>query len=246
MQRHAQGQLTPSGSVWGIPYRWTGLAIVYDRSKLPGSMTLQTWNDLLQPGLHRQIMLPDQPRLVIGLGLKALELSANQGDLDRVNGLADFLTHLHQQVRWYDSQYTLKALIEGDAWAVVTWLDGIVPVLSQYPNLKVVVPSQGTLISADLWVRPKQSQSATTLQMAWLNFCLSPAFSEALAIYGRGLSPRLWGTSPEQLPNPLKTQAGLFSALSKSEFLYPLSATDQGNYQGFWQRMGQKYGNNQS
>lgn len=240
LQRNRQGLLTPGGPVWGIPYRWTGLAIVYDRSKLPGQISLQNWADLLQPALQHQIMLPDQPRLVLGLGLKALGASANQEDPRAVNGLEDFLTHLHRQVRWYDSQNTLKALIKGDALAVVTWLDGIVPVIKQYPNLGVAIPPQGTLISADLWVRPKQNRPPTALAMAWLNFCLSPAFTEPLAIYGHGLSPQLWGASPEQIPPSLKSQAGLFSALSKSEFLYPLSGSAQASYQAFWQRIGQK------
>ncbi|MBU6230959.1 MAG: extracellular solute-binding protein [Cyanobacteria bacterium REEB459] len=240
------GPPTPAGQVWGVPYRWTGLALVYDRKQLPADLGWQTWNDLLHPALHRQIMLPDQPRLLLGLALKALGASANQKDLTRVNGLEDFLTQLRQQVRWYDSQYTLKALIKGDARAVVTWLDGIVPVLSQYPHLRVRVPAQGTLISADLWVRPKQSQPASALQMAWLDFCLSPAFAEALAIYSRGLSPHLWGTSPDQLPNPLKTQAELFSALGNSEFLYPLEDAVEKNYQTFWQRLEQTYRNTPS
>jgi putative spermidine/putrescine transport system substrate-binding protein len=239
VRRDRQGGVDPNGSVWGIPYRWTGLAILYDSQQLKGS-PIQSWNDLLQPALAQRLLLPDHPRLVLGLGLKALNASANQEDPAAVAGLADFLTQLHGQVRWYSSEHTLKTLVVGDAVAMVGWLDTMLPVLNQYRNLRVAIPNDGTLASADLWVQPSGAPPATPLATDWLNFCLEEDFATQMAIYTQGLSPWLWGAGADQVPDLLQPQAALFTqaeVLERSEFLYPLSPTAQANYDALWQRM---------
>ncbi|NJL47084.1 MAG: extracellular solute-binding protein [Leptolyngbyaceae cyanobacterium SM2_5_2] len=236
--RNNQGAMDASGKIWGIPYRWTGLAILYDARRFKG--TLQTWNDLLHPALTRQILLPDHPRLVLGLALKGLGASANHEDPAAVADFEDFVTQLHGQVKGYNSDHTLKSLIIGDATAVVGWLDAMLPVAKQYRNLRIAIPTEGTLVSADLWVKPKSAEAATPLATDWLNFCLADEFATQMAIYNQGLSPWLWGKSADQLPDGLEMQKALFESptgLERSEFLMPLSSTAQTKYDELWQRM---------
>ncbi len=236
--RDEQGQLNETGKVWAMPYRWTVLAILYDAGRFKGS--LETWNDLLQPALARQLLLPDHPRLVLGLALKALGASANHEDPTAVAGLEDFLTQLQGQVRWYNSEHTLKSLIIGNATAVVGWLDAMLPVAEQYRHLRIAVPTQGTLASADLWVKPSRAQAPDPLATDWLNFCLSDDFTHQMAVYSGGLSPWLWGTAAEQLPDGLQAQKAIFESptvLEQSEFLLPLTSTAQARYDDLWQQL---------
>lgn len=238
VRRDRQGFPADAGPVWGIPYRWTALAILYDRDRLPQG--IQGWNDLLQPDLTQRLLLPDHPRLVLGLGLKALGTSANQLAPDMVPGLEDFLAQLHRQVRWYNSEHTFKALITGGAIAVVGWLDAMLPLARRYRNLAIAIPAEGTLTSADLWVQPSHSPPDSPLANQWLNFCLSDDFSEQLAIYGQGLSPWRWAMAANAIPEPLQTQADLFTdpdLLARSDFLMPLPAEAQAQYDALWQRM---------
>jgi putative spermidine/putrescine transport system substrate-binding protein len=236
--RNDQGLIDETGHVWGIPYRWTVLAILYDARRFKGS--LQTWNDLLQPALTRQVLLPDHPRLVLGLALKALGASANHEDPASVAGLEDFLTKFQAQVRWYNSQHTLKSLIIGDATAIVGWLDAILPVAAQYRNLRLAIPPEGTLASADLWVTPSRAEASTQLATDWLNFCLTDEFKTQMAIYTQGLSPWLWGASADQLPDGLQAQEALFKSstlLPQSEFVLPLRSSTQAKYDALWQQL---------
>lgn len=242
VRRDRQGFAAETGSVWGIPYRWTALAILYDRSRLPQG--LQSWNDLLTPQLTQRLLLPNHPRTVLGLGLKAQGTSANQIAPNTVAGLGDFLNQLHRQVRWYDSDHTFKALINGDAIAVVGWLEAMLPLARQYRNLQIAIPTEGTLVSADLWVQPRHSQPNTALATQWLDFCLSDDFSNQLAIYSQGLSPWRWGTAANALPEPLQPQADLFAdadLLARSDFLMPLPAEAQAQYDALWQQMRQSH-----
>ncbi|HIK43405.1 MAG TPA: extracellular solute-binding protein [Leptolyngbyaceae cyanobacterium M65_K2018_010] len=238
VRRDRQGWVEARGAVWGLPYRWTVLAMLYDTHRL--DTPLQSWSDLLQPALTRRLMLPEHPRLVLGLALKALGASANSADPRAVKGLESFLASLQQQVRWYNSDHSLKALAAGDGAAVVGWLDALLPVMKRYRHLQVAIPPEGTLASADLWVQPSRAQAAQPLATDWLNFSLAADFTTQMAVYSQGLSPWLWDTPGNQWPAVLQDQAKLLTQpglLERSEFLEPLPPTAQARYDQLWEQM---------
>ena len=241
VRRNGQGMSDEAGDVWGIPYRWTPLAILYDRRTLGAKADpVRGWADLLHPEWNQRLMLPDDERLVIGLALKALNASANASDLSAIPELDSFLAQLHRQVRWYSSTHSLKALIVGDAAATVGWLDALRPVALRYRHLELVIPTEGTLASADLWVQPRVAPTPNPMAMDWLTFCLSETFTEQMAIYGQGLTPRHWGAGLANLPPAFQPEAGLVSdttGLANSEFLWPLIPTVQAQYTQLWQRV---------
>jgi putative spermidine/putrescine transport system substrate-binding protein len=240
VQRDRQGFSASSGSPWAVPYRWSHLVLLYDPTRLPGAAPLTAWADLLSPALARRVILPDHPRLVLGLAQRAVGASANGDNPAAVSGFADFLAQLQGQVRTYDSDHYLEALLVGDATAVVAWSDDVLPLLRQYRHLAVAVPQQGTLLSAQLWVRPAIAPAPSPLAMDWLNFCLGADFATQLAIFGQGTSPRLWGVAPDQLPEPLgrSPQLALAPAVAdRSEFLLPLEAEAAARYADLWQQL---------
>ncbi|WP_225885424.1 extracellular solute-binding protein [Leptolyngbya sp. KIOST-1] len=245
VRRDAAGLLSPEGSIWAVPYRWSHLVLLYDRDRLPrGSAPLATWADLLRPELRRRVVLPDHPRLVLGLAQKAVGASANTEDPAAVEGLAPFLADLHQQVRVYDSEHYLETLLIGDATAVVAWSDDALPLLKRYRQLAVAVPSEGTLLSAQLWVRPQAIASAAgqgaSTALNWLDFSLDADFATQLAIFGQGTSTRLWGVEPLQLPEPLQGPSGITlrpEVANQSEFLQPLSGIAEDRYHNLWERL---------
>jgi putative spermidine/putrescine transport system substrate-binding protein len=238
VQRNQQGFVEESAPVWGIPYRWGNLAILYDKTRLT-PLSLSTWADLLHPALKQRLVLPDHPRLVIGLALKALGASANVENPLATEGLSDFLADLQPQVRFYSSDYYLEPLIIGDALAVVGWDIDMLPLLAQYRHLAAVIPAAGTLLSADLWVQPTAITAASPLTQPWLEFCLSEDFAEQLAIYDLGQSPRLWNLATDEWPEPLR-RTGLQptpETLNQSEFLYPLAPAATAQYQKLWETL---------
>ncbi len=240
VRRNAQGQADGSGEVWGIPYRWTPLAMLYDQRSLgTNAAPIQGWDDLRRPEWNQRLMLPDDERLVIGLALKALGASANAPNPSAVPGVEDFLAQLHRQVRWYNATHTLKALIIGDATAIVGWLDALLPIAKRYRHLRLVIPAEGTLASADLWVRPSVAPDPSALALDWLNFCLSETFTEQMAIYGQGLTPWHWGAAAD-LPPTFQPAAGLLESttgLANSEFLLPLDPAGQAQFTDLWRRL---------
>ncbi len=238
VRRNSEGMPTTDGQTWGVPYRWSYLVVLYDPTRLPKAMIpLTAWSDLLRPELARRIILPDHPRLVLGLAQKALGASANGEEPGAIAGLNTFLSDLHRQVRAYDSDHYLETLIVGDATAVVAWSDDVLPLLGQYRQLAVAVPTEGTLLSAQLWVQPQALEAAVPLGNNWLDFCLGADFANQLAIFGNGTSPLFWGLPPDQLPEPLRRSPRLVlpqEVANQSEFLLPLTPAAADRYTALW------------
>jgi len=242
VRRDSHGQPSEAGNLWGIPYRWSSLAILYDPARLTSQdQPLTRWVDLLRSDLQRRVILPDHPRLVLGIALKALGASANHPDPETVVGLQDTLQQLHQQVRAYDSNHFLETLIIGDATAVVGWTDEIAPILHQHRSLNAVIPTEGTLLSADLWVQPatREAQPNTLLTeaLAWANFCLGEDFANQLAIYGHGAAPRWLGQDLPAWPEALQRYPSLIlrpDTKHTSEFLLPVSPEAEAQYLDLW------------
>ena len=66
LRRDGTGAPAKTGDLWGVPYRWGSLGLLYEASALLGDEPITQWADLLRPEWSRRLVLPDHPRLVIG------------------------------------------------------------------------------------------------------------------------------------------------------------------------------------
>ena len=69
------GECPTAGAIW--PFFTIPLRRLQDDP-------ITQWEDLLRPEWSRRLVLPDHPRVVIGLGLKAVGASANVEDPTQV------------------------------------------------------------------------------------------------------------------------------------------------------------------
>ncbi|ASC69363.1 Spermidine/putrescine-binding periplasmic protein 1 [Halomicronema hongdechloris C2206] len=242
VRRDRNGQFAEDGAIWAVPYRWGSLIWIYDPRPFQrlGWQPSQ-WQDLWHPDLQRRFALPDHPRLVLGLALKALNQSANSPDVQAMAALSERLQTLQQQVQLYSSEHGLKALINGDLWLIVGWSTDLLPQLSQYRQFQAGIPQEGTILTADLWVRPTNAPlplSAAAKQ--WIEFCLTPDHAAQLSLLSQGGSPLYAGQQRQALPSNLQEQPLIFppaDLYGRSEFLQPLSDSAQTAYDRLWQEM---------
>ena len=242
-QQLSQTEASGSEALWAVPYKVQALVVVYRKSQLSSTLSLpfNTWRGLLQPSLRRKIALPDHPRLIMGLVQKMQTGSFNsdRGEAQRegpVPGpeLAELFTQLNRQVKTYDSDSSLKALINEDVDVAVSWSGDAVAALSQYRDLKAVLPAEGSLLSAERWVRPKGAPMSEAAQQ-WIDFCWQAEPATQISISGSGLSPIFLGrnaTLPSSLEGSLLSRAGV----TGSEPLLPWPETVQAAYEKIWQQ----------
>ncbi|WP_448570310.1 extracellular solute-binding protein [Trichothermofontia sp.] len=246
VRRDRQGMLTPNGEVWAAPYRWGTTLIAYREAAFQRLGWEPTdWADLWRSELRQRISLLDQPREVIGLALKHLGYSYNEGDLERIPDLRSTLRTLNQQVKFYSSDTYLQPLLLGDTWLAVGWSNEILPLLDYNRGIRVVIPRSGTAIWNDLWVRPSRPPGQavdSALTDAWINFCWEADIAAQLALITRAASPIVATPDRSHLPNKLQQRSLQLpppDLLQRCEFLHPLGATAIDQYRQHWLDMRQ-------
>ena len=242
-QQLSQTGTSDEKALWAVPYKVQALVVIYRKSQLSSILSLpfNTWKGLLQPSLQRKIALPDHPRLVMGLVQKMQTGSFNLGGEadqreDFVPGpeLAELFAQLNRQVKTYDSDSSLKALINEDVDVAVSWSGDAVAALAQYRDLKAVLPAEGSLLSADMWVRPKGAPMSEAAQQ-WIDFCWQAEPATRISSSGSGLSPIFLdrnATLPSALADSLLSRPGI----TGSEPLLPWPETVQAAYEQIWQQ----------
>jgi putative spermidine/putrescine transport system substrate-binding protein len=246
-QRDNLGNSSSTGQIWGIPYRWGTTAIVYRRDKLAEAKIAipQDWEDLWNPQLRRRISVLDRSREVIGLTLKKLGHSYNHTDLTQVSNLKSELEKLDRQVKFYSADNYLQPLILGETWVAVGWSFDILDLVKRNPTLGAIVPRSGTAIFADLWVQPTVKSTTGQVERMklaerWLDYCLQPKVSSQISLFTSGTAPALTNAkSDEILPDIQKDPLILppKTILDKCDFIYPLSATNQAQYDRLWKEV---------
>lgn len=259
---HRQGISAPGGKAWGAPYRWGSLAIVYQIEAFDAlGWTPTDWNDLWNPDISGQLALLDSPRTVIGLTLKRLGQSFNPAleTLRNNDELTTALADLDAQVKLYSSDAYLQSLILGDVWIAVGWSTDILPLLRRDRRFAAIVPTSGTALTADLWVRPttpgnadetpgdspspassEPESSESALLNEWIRFFWQPEPAQRLTLQTLGASPVLVEGDRTQFPEALRNNPVLLpdpSILDTSEFLNPLPDPVLTEYNDLWTTM---------
>ena len=241
VQRNDQGDPSETGQLWGAPYRWGSTVLIYRKDKLdalPGAV--EDWDMLWNPALSQRVGLLNQPREVIGMVLKTLGQSYNDGNPMARSQLREKLRSLHQQTRLYSSKNYIEPLILGDIWVAMGWSSDVIPALSQDKNLGVIFPKSGSALWADLWVKAKGGVNdqadfpVDKFITQWVKYWWSPDVASDILKFTHA-APVISTPSAEPEKNALWTP----SNFEVSEFLLPLGKDAIDQYQSLWLEMRQ-------
>ncbi|MEM7064056.1 MAG: extracellular solute-binding protein [Cyanobacteria bacterium P01_B01_bin.77] len=224
LRRDQQGKPTANGKLWAVPYRTQGLMIAYQTHMFKfHTKAIGRWADLWRPELEGRIAMPNQPRLAVAIVLKALGYSINDEAALTQDDVKEQLLALYRQVKVFDSQDYLKALVNEDVWLAVGWSGDILATLVRYRRLGALHPQEGTVLTSDLWVSPHNA-SMTSATQDWMDFCWDTPVATQISVSSYGLSPLFFlpgANIPEGLPEQMLhlPEAG--------EVLLPLTSSGQ-------------------
>ncbi len=169
----AQNLTYDPGNKFSVPYAWGTTGICY-RSDLIEEPT--SWNAILEPSADSQgkvtalaterwLMLPAQ---------KALGFSANTTDEGEMEQVKAKLIAAKPNLLAYDDTTFYSRLVSGEANAVVAWDGWCNYGTAENPDIKFVVPSEGSDLWADTMVILKTSKNKEAAH-AYINYILDPA-----------------------------------------------------------------------
>ena len=136
------------GNVFSVPYTWGTTGLCYRTDLVKG--TPESWTDLLKPAeeLKGKITMLSTDRWLMAAGFLANGMSVNtteQADLDKVR---DQLIETKRQLLAFDDTTFYSKLVSGEASLVQAWDGWCNYGIAEKPEIKYVIPKEGS----DLWV----------------------------------------------------------------------------------------------
>jgi hypothetical protein len=161
----------PEGSpALAFPWAFSPWVLVLRNRPDLAARRSEGWQLLLDPSLKGQLVLPSSPRVAMAL---------------MGNGLEP-LVALRRQALAYDERDGLNLLLNGEAQALVTPLQRIIPLLRRDQRLQVVLPSSGAPLTWQLLLRPapRVASAAAPLPAAWIQKLWDRSLLESLLLKG--------------------------------------------------------------
>lgn len=156
LDSHLLNQAFDPGNVYSVPYMWGSTAIAVN-SKDPAAATVTSFADLWNPELRGKLLLPNDMRTVLGIGLKRLGYSLNELDQARVEEACDLLLPLMDSVRVFDSDSPKQALLNNEVQVAVLWNGEAYIALGENPDIHYIYPPEGFSLWIDNMCIPKNA-----------------------------------------------------------------------------------------
>jgi len=219
----------PGAVQYAIPYFWGTVGIVYRHDLIQEPIT--HWKQLYQPSaeLQGKVGMIDEPRDLIGMGLKSLGYSANSEVSSQLGEVENVLQLQKTMVNSY-IYMTLdehSPIVSGEIVASMIYNGDALMVKEHSENLTFVLPEEGGAIWVDYFTIGAKAKEPE-LAYAFLNFINQAEHAAQLAQYVYYATPNL--AAEKLLPEEFLNDKDIYpdaDKLKNSEFYRPLPARIQ-------------------
>ncbi|MCS4487754.1 ABC transporter substrate-binding protein [Streptococcus sciuri] len=156
---------------YSIPYFWGTVGIVYNVKLVKTAP--KHWEDLWDSSYRNSILLVDGAREVMGIGLNSLGYSVNTKNMAELKQALVKLQKLTPNIKAIVGDEMKGYMIQGDAALGVTFSGEASEMLKANPDLRYIVPSEGSNLWFDNLVIPKAVKHKSQAY-AFINFMLDP------------------------------------------------------------------------
>lgn len=156
---------------YSVPYMWGTYGLIVNKKKAKGEIT--SWQDLLRPEFAGRVMLSDDPRDTIGMGLLASGFSPNSVKTDEIKKAFEFLNKIRPNVRVFDVTASKRAMVNEEAYIGCIWNGDAELAIQENEDLEFVYPKEGVVMWADNFAI---TAGAANLENAhiFLNYIMRP------------------------------------------------------------------------
>ena len=142
---------------YSLPFLAATTVIAVNRDNIYGQ--IKGYNDLFKEEYKNNIVLLDDQRIVIGMGLQASGYDMNETNKNRLNKGKEWLLKLNQNVKAFDSDSPKTFLITGEVDIGVMWNAEAIIAKEYNPNIEIIYPKEGFAISLDNYTLVKGAKN---------------------------------------------------------------------------------------
>ena len=132
---------------YSLPFLAATTVIAVNRDTIKDK--IDGYNDLLNKEYKNNIVLIDDQRIVIGMGLQASGYSMNETDDFKLNKGKEWLLKFNNNIKAYDSDSPKTFLITNEVDIGVMWNAEAIIAKDYNPNIEIIYPKEGFAISLD-------------------------------------------------------------------------------------------------
>ena len=170
-------QILDPSFAYSVPYAMTYTGLAYRKDRLPAGVSVDSWAVLGNPALKGRVMLLDDIREVIGIGLVYLGYSVNSSDPAEINAAADQVIKWRANVRGFDSEGYKTEVSSGESWVAQGYSTDVAQIIagkgkSGAPgngDVGFAIPKEGFAMAFDEMVVMK-SAPRKDLAYAFINY----------------------------------------------------------------------------
>jgi spermidine/putrescine transport system substrate-binding protein len=164
---------TDPGLSFSVPYTWGTTGLCYREDLVSEAPT--SWNDLLDPAPENvgKVTMLQTDRWLLLPAQKALGFSANTTDDAELAQVTELLKSAKDKLLAYDDTTFYSRLVSGEASLVEAWDGWCNYAIAENPDVKFVIPSEGSDLWSDTMVILKSSQNPEAAH-AFINHVLEP------------------------------------------------------------------------
>ena len=169
----AEGLSHDKGNVYSVPYTWGTTGICYRSDLVDPAPT--SWNDILEPdpAYDGKITMLSTERWLALPAAKALGYSVNTTDDAELAEIQEKLIAAKDHLLGYDDTTFYEKLVSGEAVMTEAWDGWCGYGMAENPDIKFVVPEEGSDLWVDTMVVLKDSENKEAA-MAFINMMLEP------------------------------------------------------------------------
>lgn len=154
---------------YSLPFLTTIVVITVNRDKLSDNIT--GYSDLLNDSYKNNIVLLDDQRIIIGMGLLANGFNMNSINPYELEVAKKWLLNLKKNVKAYDSDSPKSFFITEEADIGVMWHAEAEIAKEENSNIEIIYPREGHAISTDNYTIVKGSKNIDNAYL-FINYLL--------------------------------------------------------------------------
>lgn len=162
------------GNRYSIVYTWGVTGIAYNKKYV--KETIDSWEDLYNPAYKGRVILLNDSREVLGMGLIKNGFSNSTKNKDELAKAYEDLKALLPNVMAFDTDNIKQKMIAEEAWIGTVWSGDAAFIAAENPDVDYVVPKEGGTIWADTLAIPKGAKNKE-LAEKFINYLLEPEVS---------------------------------------------------------------------
>ncbi len=223
-------------NTYSVPYMWGSTSLAVNTAQLPAG-TVEKSADLWKPALKEKLVMPNDQREVLGIGLKVLGYSINETNPEHLRQAFEKLQGLMPNVRVFDSDSPKQALLAGEVAAGLVYNGEAYVANGENPAIQYIYPAEGFSLWLDSFCIPKGAAHVEEA-LQFIDFVLSAKVSATIseAMGYSSPNPQAVILLPEKMQKNIIVNPAA-SMVAKGEFLDSLDEKTLKIYEDYWVKL---------